>query len=148
MYPLLSKCPICGSQLSVVRLHCDHCDTTVEGSFNTVSGPFSQLNSEQVQFILTFVRCEGRFNRMEDELNLSYPTIRNRLYEIIRALGFEPGKEEAPVKLTLEERKRILDDLDEGKINLEQARRCCRDWKPSYWNLGKEILLWLLPMNA
>lgn len=123
MYPLLNKCPVCGSQLNVVRLHCDHCDTTIEGSFNSATGPFSQLNAEQVQFILTFVRCEGRFNRMEDELNLSYPTIRNRLYEIIRALGFEPGKEEAPVKLTLEERKRILDDLDEGKINLEQARR-------------------------
>jgi hypothetical protein len=123
MYPLLSKCPVCASPLVITRLHCDHCDTTVEGSFNTASGPFSQLNAEQAQFILTFVRCEGRFNRMEDELNLSYPTIRNRLYEIIRALGFEPGKEEAPVKLTLEERKRILDDLDEGKINLEQARK-------------------------
>ena len=123
MYPLLSKCPVCASPLIITRLHCDHCDTTVEGSFNAISGPFSQLNAEQVQFILTFVRCEGRFNRMEDELNLSYPTIRNRLYEIIRALGFEPGKEETPVKLTLEERKRILDDLDDGKINLEQARK-------------------------
>jgi hypothetical protein len=123
MYPLLSKCPICGSQLNISRLHCEQCGTTVEGSFNSATGPFTQLNAEQVQFILTFVRCEGRFNRMEDELNLSYPTIRNRLYEIIRALGFEPGKEEAPVKLTIEERKRILDDLDEGKINLEQARR-------------------------
>ncbi len=123
MYPLINKCPVCGGQLTVTRLHCGHCDTTIESSFNSASGPFSQLNADQVQFILTFVRCEGRFNRMEDELNLSYPTLRNRLYEIIRALGFEPGKEEAPAKLTLEERKRILDDLDDGKINLEQARR-------------------------
>jgi hypothetical protein len=30
---------------------------------------------------------------MEDELGLSYPTIRNRLHEVIRALGFEPGGE-------------------------------------------------------
>jgi hypothetical protein len=60
---------------------------------------------------------------MEDELNLSYPTIRNRLYEIIRALGYEPGKEETPVRLTAEERKRILDDLDDGKITPEQAQR-------------------------
>ncbi len=29
---------------------------------------------------------------MEEELNLSYPTLRNRLFEVIRALGFEPGK--------------------------------------------------------
>jgi hypothetical protein len=123
MNSLLSKCPVCGSELSVTRLHCDTCDTTIEGAFSTPSGPFAQLTPEQVQFVLTFVRCEGRFNRMEDELNLSYPTIRNRLYEIIRALGYEPGKEETPVRLSAEERKRILDDLDDGKITPEQAQR-------------------------
>ena len=123
MNPLLSKCPVCGSQLNVTRLHCHQCETTVEGDFNSFSGPFAQLAPEQVQFILTFVRCEGRLNRMEEELKLSYPTIRNRLYDIIRALGFEPGKEEAPIRLSLEDRKRILDDLEQGKINFEQAQR-------------------------
>jgi len=123
MYPLITKCPVCGSQLNVTRLHCSHCDTSIESTFNTVSGPFSQLAPEQVQFILTFVRCEGRLNRMEDELNISYPTIRNRLYEIIRALGFEPGKEEPPVRLSIDDRKRILDDLEQGKITSDQARR-------------------------
>jgi len=123
MNPLLSKCPVCGSQLEVTRLHCNRCDTIVEGHFSGASGPFAQLTPEQVQFVLTFVRCEGRFNRMEDELNLSYPTIRNRLYEVIRALGYEPGKEETPVKLTVEDRKRILDELDQGKITPDQAKR-------------------------
>lgn len=121
--PLLTKCPVCESQLDVTRLYCPNCDTTIEGHFSTVSGPFARLTPEQLQFVLTFVRCEGRFNRMEDELNLSYPTIRNRLYEVIRALGFEPGKEEAPVRLAPEERKRILDDLEQGKIDYEQAKR-------------------------
>jgi hypothetical protein len=123
MNPLLSKCPVCGSQLAITRLHCNHCDTMIEGHFDSVSGPFTQLTPEQLQFVLTFVRCEGRFNRMEDEIKLSYPTIRNRLYEIIRALGYEPGKEDVPVKLSLEERRRILDDLDQGKISPEQAKR-------------------------
>ncbi len=122
MNPLLSKCPVCGSQLSITRLHCSHCDTAIEGHFESISGPFTQLTPEQMQFVLTFVRCEGRFNRMEDEMKLSYPTIRNRLYEVMRALGFEPGKEDTPVKLSLEERRRILDDLDQGKISSEQAR--------------------------
>jgi hypothetical protein len=60
---------------------------------------------------------------MEDELKLSYPTLRNRLYDVIRALGFEPGREEPQVKLTAEERRRILDDLDQGKISSDQAKR-------------------------
>jgi hypothetical protein len=107
----------------VTRLECTHCDTVIEGHFSGISSPFAQLTAEQVQFVLTFVRCEGRFNRMEDELNLSYPTIRNRLLEVIRALGYEPGKEESPVRLTAEERRRILDDLEQGKITTEQARQ-------------------------
>ena len=123
MNPLLNKCPVCGAQLEVTHLHCNNCDTTIEGHFSGGGGPFAQLTPDQVQFVLTFVRCEGRFNRMEEELDLSYPTIRNRLYEIIRALGFEPGKEEIPPKLSVEERKRILEDLDQGKITPDQARR-------------------------
>jgi len=59
---------------------------------------------------------------MEDELNLSYPTLRNRLYDVIRALGFEPGKEEER-SLTAQERLQILDDLEKGKINTTQAQQ-------------------------
>jgi hypothetical protein len=59
---------------------------------------------------------------MQEELGLSYPTVRSRLHEVIRALGYEPGKEE-PVGLTEEERRRILDDLDQGRITYEEAIR-------------------------
>jgi hypothetical protein len=117
------KCPVCGSPLNVVKLHCHSCDTTIEGHFSGAGSPFSVLTPEQVQFVLTFVRCEGRFNRMEDQLGISYPTIRNRLLEVIRTLGYEPGNEESPVRLSPEDRKRILDDLEKGQINADQARR-------------------------
>jgi hypothetical protein len=88
--------------------------------------PFSRLNNDQMQFILTFIRCEGRFNRMEEELGLSYPTLRNRMNDILRAMGYEPSRDEAPSAPPLPtpaERKRILDDLDKGVINLDEARR-------------------------
>jgi hypothetical protein len=49
--------------------------------------------------------------------------LRNRLVEVIRALGFEPGKEEQPVRLSTEERAKILDDMSEGKITYDTARR-------------------------
>ncbi len=57
---------------------------------------------------------------MEKDLGLSYPTIRNRLHEIIRTLGYEPGKEDAPV-LSEEDRRKILEDLNEGRITSEEA---------------------------
>lgn len=119
MNNLPTQCPLCGGEVTVTRIHCRDCDSTIEGRFNT--GHFSQLNHEQLQFIEVFIRCEGKFTRMEDELNLSYPTIRNRLYEIIRALGYEPGTPEETIGLTDDERKSILENLDKGLITADKA---------------------------
>jgi hypothetical protein len=120
MNSLPSRCPLCKGELTVTRIYCNDCGTTLEGRF--ISGPFSQLTPEQLAFVETFVRCEGKISRMEDEIDLSYPTIRNRLHEIIRALGYEPGGvEETPGGLSDEERQRILEDLDKGVISAEKA---------------------------
>ena len=118
MNTLPTTCPICGGEITITRIQCRDCDVTIEGRF--VGGPFSQLSSEQLFFIETFVRCEGKINRMEGEIGLSYPTIRNRLHEVIRALGYEPGGEE-PSGLSEEERQRILEELDTGQISVDDA---------------------------
>jgi hypothetical protein len=123
MYPALTRCPVCKDELIVSRLHCPTCDTVVEGRFTT--GQFANLTAEQMDFVVTFVRCEGKINRMEDELNLSYPTIRNRLHEVIRALGFEPGKDDTP-ELDDAKRTAVLDDLEAGNISAEDAMHMLR----------------------
>ena len=71
------------------------------------------------------MRCEGKINRMEQEVGLSYPTIRNRLHEVIRALGFEPGKDET-VEVSAEKRSNVLEDLEAGKISADDAMRILR----------------------
>ena len=123
MRPAPTICPICQSELEVVRLHCSSCDTSLEGHF--AMGQFSNLTPEQMEFIFTFVRCEGKINRMEQELGLSYPTIRNRLQEVIRALGYEPGKDES-VEVNAEIRSSAIADLEAGKITADQAMRILR----------------------
>ncbi len=123
MKPSLNKCPVCGDNLLVARYHCDTCDTVIEGRFE--NSAFPGLTAEQIEFVKTFVRCEGKINRMEGELNLSYPTIRNRLHETIRAMGYEPGKDELP-DVSDEKRHSVLEDLDAGKISAEDAMRMLR----------------------
>jgi hypothetical protein len=119
-----NRCPICQAELTVTRLHCLSCDTTLEGRFST--GHLANLTPEQIDFLITFVRCEGKINRMEQESNWgSYPTIRNRLHEVIRAMGFEPGKEEAQ-ELTDGRRRTVLEDLDAGRIKAADAMRILR----------------------
>jgi hypothetical protein len=69
----------------------------------------------------TFVRCEGKITRVEAEMGLSYPTIRNRLHEVIRAMGYQPG--EGDSGLSDQERREILESLEKGEITYEEAMR-------------------------
>lgn len=149
MNPIPTKCPVCGGELIVTRMHCPSCETTLKGSFALGASPlqeafspeqlrsllpFARLTQEQLYFMLTFVRCEGRFNRMEEELSLSYPTLRGRLDEIIRALGLEPARQEAEREETKQasqaERQVVLDMLSRGEIGVEEARRRLRGEQP------------------
>ncbi len=117
MYPLVGRCPVCGEQLHVTRLECGQCGTAIEGEFSL--GRLWRLTPQQLEFVEVFLRCEGKLKYVEKELNISYPTVRNRLREIIRALGYEVRTEERiPPE---EERQRILDDLAEGLITAEEA---------------------------
>jgi len=124
MKPSLNKCPVCGQDLVVTRYRCENCETTIEGRFE--NSAFPGLDADQIEFIKTFVRCEGRINRIEAEQKWgSYPTIRNRLREVIRAMGYEPGKEET-VGVGEDKRGLVLDDLDSGRISAEDAVRRLR----------------------
>ena len=123
MFPIFSECPICSGELIATQLECRHCDTKIQGRF--ITGPFAGLSSDQLEFVELFIRNEGKITRMQEELDLSYPTIRNRLHETIRALGYEPGQEE--LGLTEEQRKHILEELETGTINYEEAMRMIKE---------------------
>ena len=114
---MLTLCPVCGERLSATRLHCRSCDTTIDGQFEL--GRFGRLTAEQLGFVETFVRCEGKLNRMERELELSYPTLRSRLTEGIHQMGYETGPDAE--RLSDEERHQILDELASGKLSSEEA---------------------------
>lgn len=121
MHPLPSQCPICQGEVIVTRITCRECSTTIDGRFS--SRTFSQLTPEQMDFVETFVRLEGKIKHMEKELEVSYPTIRKKLHDVIRALGYEPGGDDELGALSEEERQQILSDLDEGKISYEEAMK-------------------------
>lgn len=119
MNPILSTCPVCEERLSITRMHCRNCDTTIDGHFDL--GRFGRLHSDQLNFLEIFIRCEGKLSRMEPEMGMSYPTLRARLNEIINAMGFpvQPATE----RISDDERHRILDELASGKLSSEEAMR-------------------------
>jgi hypothetical protein len=121
MHPVLGTCPVCGDALTITRLHCRTCDTTIEGRFFT--GRLSQLNPDQLQFVETFLQCEGKIKAVEEKLGISYPTVRSRLRDVITAMGYEVGPEDenAETVPSAEERQQVLDDLAAGRISSNEA---------------------------
>ncbi len=119
MNQIPGQCPICQSTLEITKVYCRNCDTTLEGHFQ-YGNPLQQLTHEQLSFMIIFVRNEGKINRVGEELGMSYPTVRGRLHDLIRALGFEIGEEEEP-GLPEEERRAILDALSQGTLSSEEA---------------------------
>jgi hypothetical protein len=119
MNQMLTTCPVCRDQLAITRLHCRNCDTTIEGYFEV--GRLGRLSTEQLEFVETFLRCEGKLSRMEPEMDMSYPTLRARLTDIIHTMGFQVGPETGG--LDEEERHQILEDLASGKLSSEEAMR-------------------------
>jgi hypothetical protein len=126
MYLTPSRCPVCGDTLAVTRLNCPSCDTSIEGRFQF--SRIEQLTPEQLGFVELFVRCEGKLNWVAQELKVSYPTVRGRLEEAIRAMGYEvrdaPPAEEK--QRAAEQRQAVLDDLAAGRISPDDAVRQLR----------------------
>ena len=118
MYPVPTECPVCHDDLPVTRLVCRNCSTALEGRFTM--GRIFQLTPEQLHFVEVFLRCEGKINRVQEELGLSYPTVRSRLTEVIRALGYEVGDEQQEKD---ERRQEILGRLARREISSEEAFR-------------------------
>jgi hypothetical protein len=79
------KCPSCDNQLQVEQLICEKCDTIVKGLYSLPV--ISQLPAEDQIFIIDFVKSSGSLKIMAQNMNLSYPTVRNILDEIINRIN-------------------------------------------------------------
>lgn len=136
-YPLIGRCPVCQTELEVVRLECRRCTTALEGRFQL--GRWHTLSREQLEFAEIFIRNRGNLKEAGRELGISYPTVSNRLDGLIRALGYEPGPvpgpEEArpaepprpaaepPGPVGPERRRQILEQVRRGELSAEEAAR-------------------------
>jgi hypothetical protein len=121
-HPVPGQCPVCGNELHVVRLECDACHTGIDGRF--ALDRFSRLSADQLGFLEVFIKNRGVIKDVEVELGISYPTVRARLDDVIRGLGFPAAGEEAlrPSQVR-EERRQILEALRNKDISADEAAK-------------------------
>jgi len=116
------KCPICLSKLKVTELTCPECKTRISGEFDTCD--FCKLTVEQYEFIKVFIKARGNIKEVEKELKISYPTVRNKLEDVIMALNLE---EKIVDKRKRAIREKILRDLEAGIISPKEAVELLKD---------------------
>ena len=78
------SCPSCESQLSVTELSCTECSTRVSGRY--LLPLLLQIPEDEQQFILDFFLSSGSLKEMANQMGKSYPTVRNKLDDIIEKI--------------------------------------------------------------
>ncbi|ABV33381.1 MULTISPECIES: DUF2089 domain-containing protein [Pseudothermotoga] len=114
MARVISKCPICGSNLIVTELNCTSCGTTIKGRFELEE--FFRLTPDQLNFLRIFIKARGNLSDLQKELGISYPTAKSRLEGIVKTLGYEA--EEVAEEKQVDE---LLDKLEKGEISAQEA---------------------------
>ena len=101
----------------IKELECPSCEVTIRGSFDTC--PFCILTGDQLELIKIFLKSRGNIKEVERELGISYPTVRSRLDDIVRTLGFTPARPEVTPVM----KEELLAKLESGEINADEFVR-------------------------
>ncbi|MEA2067164.1 MAG: DUF2089 domain-containing protein [Thermotogota bacterium] len=109
----ITNCPVCGDKLTITEYQCDSCGTTIRGRFEL--DEIMKLSPEQLKFLKVFIKNRGNLSEVQKELNISYPTAKNRLEDIVIALGYTVVDRER------EETVSILERLESGEMDPSEA---------------------------
>ena len=112
------KCPVCSGSLDVTAVACACCQIEIKGSFSPHL--LTGLDRDQLDFLLTFVRCRGVIRDIEALLGVSYPTVRNRVDQLVDAVERLLGQAQAAAEPS-DPRIAVLERLAGGEISPDRA---------------------------
>jgi len=114
-YPLITRDPVTGEELTVTRLENRARGLVLEGEFSL--GWIGALSHEQLEYAGLLLRCRGNVQKVADKLGVSYNTARSRLDAIVDALG---GGGDAQSASSSED---VLTRLERREIDFEAAMK-------------------------
>ena len=116
-YPLITRDPVTGEELTVTRLENRARGLVMEGEFSL--GWIGALSHEQLEYAGLLLRCRGNVQKVADTLGVSYNTARSRLDAIVDALG--GGGDVAEVIAPLSDA--VLTRLERREIDFDAAMK-------------------------
>lgn len=78
-------CPSCDHTLNVSQMKCPKCTTEVNGDYELPV--ILKLNRDEQEFILNFFLSSGSIKEMAKQADLSYPTMRNKMDDLIQKIN-------------------------------------------------------------
>lgn len=116
-------CPFCGKRTITTKVECKSCRTSFEGAFELPK--LANLDKASQDFIEKFLVARGNLKELQQQLGLSYPTVRARLDEIVTMLGY-PSEEEIGIT-----KSEVLELLEKGDVTSEEALELIRKARKS-----------------
>ena len=86
-FPRLANCPICHGELEITTIKCQNCGLELKDNFNL--SVFDRLETDNYNFLITFLKCKGNLKRLQTEMNISYPFAKKQLDLLLQSLGLE-----------------------------------------------------------
>ena len=91
MKQMISICPECKGTLKVSLLHCPDCGMELKKEYPL--SVFDRLEEEQYDFLISFLKNRGNMKEVQLELQMSYPTVKKKLEELLVSLGLREANE-------------------------------------------------------
>lgn len=87
----ISKCPCCSSTLNITSLQCPDCGVELRNTFELSA--FDRLEKAEMDFLLAFLKCRGNLKALQEEMEISYPTAKKRLEELLVSLEISQNED-------------------------------------------------------
>lgn len=114
----MQQCLNCQSSLTVAKLRCDTCSVTYAGDFSLPR--LARLAPQQQHLAEQLVLAAGNLKLMAATLEISYPTLRKRLDELVDALGALRVQDDMQVS-------ELLKSVETGALKPETAARLIKE---------------------
>lgn len=119
----MHQCLNCESSLAVAKLHCETCQVSYEGDFSLPR--LARLSPPQQHLAEQLVLAAGNLKQMASSLEVSYPTLRKRLDELVEALARLRAADDARTA-------KLLEAVEAGDMLPETAARLIKELKGGF----------------
>lgn len=111
---VIGTCPVCQHNLTVTKLSCTHCHTEISGEF--ALSKFQYLSKDELGFVESFLKAQGNIKEMERTLNVSYPTVKKFLDNVLSKMGLDSTE-----SVSIVDENDVLERLKRKEISVTEA---------------------------